>query len=140
MSFRCCLTIDFLPQIIALHFALATPPGFEMFPIGPQFYMTCFNFKVTGDGKATPKGAKFPGAYDLASPGFHFNLSSSEPYPTVGPAVYKAAYDVRLEPKESVIVSPTNNGTDSDAAYYNMQYQVLSAQGAVTSYFESIGG
>lgn len=111
-----------------------------MFPIGPQFYLTCFNLKVTGDGKATPKGAKFPGAYDMAAPGLNFNLTSGRPYPPVGPALYKSEYDVELEPKERVVISPTDEGEEADAAYYERQYNVLLQQGEMVAYFDSIGG
>lgn len=127
-------------QIIALHFAVSTTPGFEWSPIGPQFYLTCFNFKITGDGEATPKGEKFPGAYKVNEPGFHFDLKSNETYPTVGPALYKSGYSIDLEPKERVVISPTGQGEEADTAYYNAQYNVLAQQGAMTSYFDSIGG
>jgi len=102
--------------------------------------MTCFNFRVTGGGTATPKGARFPGAYSLAEPGFHYDLRSNDSYPSVGPAVYKSQYDVRLEPKDRVIVSPTNQGLEADEAYYRLQQQVIKDQGRITSYFEGIGG
>lgn len=111
-----------------------------MFPIGPQFYMTCFNLKVTGDGDATPQGAKFPGAYDMDAPGLNWDLNSTDPYPLVGPALYKSKYTVDLEAKEPTVVSPTGDGEDADDAYYQKQYKVLAAQGEVVSYFESIGG
>ncbi|GAB1317941.1 hypothetical protein MFIFM68171_08151 [Madurella fahalii] len=127
-------------EIIALHFAVSTTPGFEWSPIGPQFYLTCFNFKITGNGDATPKGEKFPGAYKVDEPGFHFDVKSNETYPTVGPALYKSSYTVELEPKERVVISPTGQGEEADTAYYNTQYDVLAQQGAMTSYFDSIGG
>jgi hypothetical protein len=134
LTYRC-------SQIIALHFALSTPKGFELFPIGPQFYMTCFNFKVTGDGNATPKGTKFPGAYHLDEPGFHYDVANShEAYPTVGPTLYKSQFNANLEPKEHVVISPTGQGKEADDAYYNAQYKVLAQQGAVVAYFDSIGG
>ena len=129
-----------LPQIIALHFAVSTPPGFGGFPIGPQFYMTCFNFMVTGSGAATPKGAKFPGAYKLEEPGFHVDVNKTMmSYPTVGPALYKSQMTVQLEPNPHTVVSPTGNAT-TDEAYYQRQYKVLEQQGQITSYFDSIGG
>lgn len=125
---------------MALHFAVSTTPGFDMFQTGPQFYLTCFHFKVTGDGKATPDGAKFPGAYNMSEPGLNFDIYSDEPYPMAGPAVYKSEYTVELEPKEQVVISPTGQGEEEDAAYYEAQYKVLLAQGEMTSYFDSIGG
>ncbi|CAI4219785.1 unnamed protein product [Parascedosporium putredinis] len=93
----------------------------EGFPIGPQFYMTCFNIEVTGDGEATPQGATFPGAYDMEAPGLNFDLNSTDPYPAVGPALYESEYAVDLEPLESVIVSPTGEGEEADEEYYAAQ-------------------
>ena len=126
---------------MALHFAVSTTPGFEWSPIGPQFYMACFNLKVTGDGTATPKGVTFPGGYNLKTdPGLTFNLSSDKPFPPIGPALYKSSMSVDLKPKELVVVSPTGNGAAADEAYYKTQNQVLQSQAAMTSYFDSIGG
>lgn len=137
----CFTLICYLSQIMALHFAQSTPPAFEGLPVGPQFYMTCFNFKVTGNGTAAPKGAKFPGAYSASEPGLHFDVkSNATSFPPVGPAVYRSKYDVILEPKEHVVVSPTGQGNASDATYYQNQYNALQQQGAITSYFDSIGG
>ena len=134
-------------QIIALHFAVNLAPGFDtgFFGVGPQFYMACFNFKVTGDGTSTPKGVTFPGGYTPEEPGFRYDVSanstnSSVPYPPVGPALYKSARSVSLAPKDRVVVSPTGNGSAADTAYFNNQYQILLAQGNVTSFFDSIGG
>jgi len=110
-----------------------------MFPIGPQFYMACFNFRVTGNGTATPKGATFPGAYNMSEPGLHYDLKSNKPYPPVGPPLYKSKYSVELQPRETVIVSPTGNAT-TDAAYYKRQERVLADQQATTQFFDSIGG
>jgi len=126
---------------MALHFSVATTPGFEWSPIGPQFYMACFNFKVTGDGTATPKGVTFPGGYDLAKdPGLTFNLSSNKPFTPIGPPLYKSAVSVNLKPKELTVISVTGNGTEADKAYYATQSQVLKSQAAMTEYFDSIGG
>jgi hypothetical protein len=102
--------------------------------------MTCFNFKVTGKGDATPSGVKFPGAYHADDAGLHFDIQSNKTYPALGPAVYKSKYDVELEPKEHVVISPTGKGEEADAAYYQTQNRVLQQQGALTSYFDSIGG
>jgi hypothetical protein len=125
---------------MALHFAVSTTPGFEWSPIGPQFYMACFNFKVTGDGTATPKGVTFPGGYNLQKdPGLTFNLSSDAAFTPIGPALYKSAKTVELKPKELVVISPTGNKT-TDATYYKTQEQVLVSQAAMTEYFDSIGG
>jgi hypothetical protein len=125
---------------MALHFAVNTTVGFEWSPIGPQFYMTCFNFKVTGNGSATPKGAKFPGAYDAADPALFFDLKSNNSYPLAGPRVHKSEYQVELPPRERVVVSPTGQGEEADEKYYKLQYEALRQQGEMTSYFDSIGG
>ncbi|KAK4445314.1 glycosyl hydrolase family 61-domain-containing protein [Podospora aff. communis PSN243] len=127
-------------ELMALHFAVSTTPGFEWSPIGPQFYMACFNFKVTGDGTATPKGVTFPGGYSLEKdPGLTFNLSSDAAFTPIGPALHKSEKTVELKPKELVVISPTGNET-TDATYYTTQEQVLVAQAAMTEYFDSIGG
>jgi hypothetical protein len=104
-------------QLIALHFSVSTTPGFEWSPIGPQFYMSCFNFKVTGDGTAELKGLPFPGGYNLQKePGLTYYLSSDKPFIPIGLPRYKSATTVRLKPKELVVVSPTGNKT-ADEAY-----------------------
>jgi hypothetical protein len=102
--------------------------------------MTCFNFKVTGDGSATPKGVKFPGAYDPDSPGLHYDLKSNLSYPTNGPAVYESSYTVSLTPRDLVVISPTGNGTEADNTYYTTQNIALALQAQNSAYFDSIGG
>jgi hypothetical protein len=102
--------------------------------------MTCFNFKVTGNGNATPKGMKFPGAYQKNDPGLHFDVDSKGSYPTLGQSAYKSAYDVKLEPKEHTIVSPTGQGEGADAAYFERQNAALKGLGAMISYIVSLGG
>ncbi|KAI0403231.1 glycosyl hydrolase family 61-domain-containing protein [Xylaria palmicola] len=130
-------------EIIALHFALHTNPGFEWSPIGPQFYMTCFNFKVTGNGTATPKGVTFPGGYQKDEPGFKYDVFNNQtivPYPPVGPALYKSTTSVQLTPKSRVVIGPTGRGNAVDAAYFGCQRMVLTAQALTTSGFDAIGG
>lgn len=101
--------------------------------------MTCFNFNITGSGTATPKGAKFPGAYNMADPALNWNLSSTDPYPLAGPKLYTSSYSVDLVPNQAVTISPTLDAA-GDEAYYAAQYKALEAQGGVTAYFDSIGG
>jgi len=126
---------------MALHFAVATTPGFEWSPIGPQSYINCLNIKVVGDGTATPKGTPFPGGYDLKKdPGLTYNLSSPEPFTPIGLPLHKSATAVQLKPKDLVIISPTGNGTEADTVYYAAQKKTLEAQAAMTEYFDSIGG
>jgi hypothetical protein len=86
-----------------------------------------------------PKGATFPGAYNISEPGFHFDIKSKEPFPPVGPPVYRTK-PISLPPKEHIVISPTNKGKEADDEYYKKQYKVLADQGAMTSYFDSIGG
>lgn len=125
---------------MALHFAVSTTPGFEWSPIGPQFYMACFNVKVIGDGTAAPKGLPFPGGYSLEKdPGLTYNLSSDKPFTPVGLPLHKSATTVQLKPKDLVVISPTGNET-ADVSYYKTQNQVLASQAAMTEYFDSIGG
>ncbi|KAK0657875.1 glycosyl hydrolase family 61-domain-containing protein [Cercophora newfieldiana] len=132
-------------EIVALHFSLGTVPGWEMLPVGPQFYMTCFNFQVTGGGDASPEGVKFPGAYRADEPGMRFDVrnastSVDKRYTPLGPAVYKSRYSVELTPKEVTMVSPTGGGAEADASYYQAQKVFLEQQGAIVAYFDSIGG
>lgn len=117
------------------------PPFFAAFtPLGPQFYMTCFAFNITGDGTATPQGYKFPGAYSKDDPALWWDLEENkDPYPGAGPKPHVSAYDVDLVPNELYIVSPTNNAT-ADELYWEAQRQALAAQAATTEYFDSIGG
>lgn len=58
-----------------------------------QFDSSCTNLKISGSGKARPKGVKFSGAYKNPDPGIQYNLWSrdynSEEYVIPGPPVYK---------------------------------------------------
>lgn len=62
-----------------------------------QFYPSCTNLKISGSGKARPKGVKFPGAYKNTDPGIQYNLWSrdynSEKYFIPCPPVYKPGSD-----------------------------------------------
>ncbi|KAL6164059.1 hypothetical protein ACJQWK_09735 [Exserohilum turcicum] len=67
-------------EAIALHAASSVG--------GAQFYMTCFQITVTGDGSVSPAGAKFPGAYKATDPGIEINIYTSlSSYTAPGPAV-----------------------------------------------------
>jgi len=107
--------------------------------------MTCFNFNITGDGTATPKGAKFPGAYAADEPGFHFDIyddKSKAPYPAVGPPLFKssAVAGRGSAPKSRVVLSPTGQGPAADAAYYKMQNAAIARQAAIDEALDAIGG
>jgi hypothetical protein len=45
---------------------------------GAQFYISCLNVEVIGDGTATPPGVKFPGAYTPTDPGIKYNVYYGE--------------------------------------------------------------
>jgi cellulase len=68
-------------EVIALH--VASSEG------GAQFYMSCFQVKVTGGSGSVPSGVSFPGAYSSKDPGILYALWSNDPanYPIPGPAV-----------------------------------------------------
>ena len=105
--------------------------------------MTCFNFNVTGGGTATPKGAKFPGAYAATDAGFHYDIYDEKqpPYPAVGPALYRSAFAVPASPpKDRVVISPTGQGPEADAAYYKRQDAALKRQQATDAFFDAVGG
>lgn len=104
--------------------------------------MHCFNFKVTGDGTASPKGVTFPGGYTKDEAGFKYDVFNEtvSPYPPVGPVLYKANVRKALEPKERVVISPTGKGEASDKAYFELQDKVLAAQSATTEAFDAAGG
>ncbi|KAL8408671.1 hypothetical protein RB594_007210 [Gaeumannomyces avenae] len=58
---------------------------------GAQFYMTCYQIRITGSGSATPAGVSFPGAYSAADPGILVNIYNGlTSYTIPGPAVYSA--------------------------------------------------
>ncbi|KAF2645727.1 hypothetical protein P280DRAFT_532065 [Massarina eburnea CBS 473.64] len=55
---------------------------------GAQFYMSCYQLTVTGDGSATPAGVSFPGAYDAADAGIQINIYQQlSTYVAPGPTV-----------------------------------------------------
>jgi cellulase len=60
-------------ELIALHYAQKE--------LGPEFYISCLNVKVLGDGTAEPKKedtVRFPGAYKPDDPYLKFNLHNHE--------------------------------------------------------------
>ncbi|KAI8632447.1 glycoside hydrolase family 61 protein [Xylariaceae sp. FL1651] len=71
-------------ETIALHSASQ--------PNGAQFYMTCYQIKVTGGGSASPKGVNFPGAYNANDPGIKIDIWSNSftEYTIPGPPVYSS--------------------------------------------------
>lgn len=56
---------------------------------GAQFYMTCYQISVSGDGTATAETVSIPGAYKAADPGIEINIyQAMTEYVAPGPAVY----------------------------------------------------
>lgn len=53
-------------EALALHSAASAGQG--------QFYMTCYQFTVTGSGSAKPAGVNLPGAYAVSDPGILVNI------------------------------------------------------------------
>jgi lytic cellulose monooxygenase (C1-hydroxylating) len=59
-------------EILALHFAFTENKTLEK--SGAQFYPTCVKVKVTGSGKDSPPGVKFPGGYRWNEAGLLDNI------------------------------------------------------------------
>ncbi|TKW51202.1 putative endo-beta-1,4-glucanase D [Colletotrichum tanaceti] len=58
---------------------------------GAQYYMSCYQIKVTGSGTAKPEGVSFPGAYKATDPGLLINIYTDVTnYVIPGPPVYGA--------------------------------------------------
>jgi Auxiliary Activity family 9 (formerly GH61) len=60
-------------ELVALHYATKL--------LGPEFYISCLNLKVLGDGTAEPTKedtVRFPGAYKPDDPYLNFNLYHHE--------------------------------------------------------------
>ncbi|GKT45162.1 putative endo-beta-1,4-glucanase D [Colletotrichum spaethianum] len=68
-------------EAIALHAASQ--------PNGAQFYMTCYQIRVTGGGSALPAGVKFPGTYSAADPGIQVDIwgNGFSQYTIPGPVI-----------------------------------------------------
>jgi hypothetical protein len=57
-------------ELMALHYAELDNRA--------EFYVSCLNAKVLGDGTAEPEGVRFPGAYKATDPGLKINTYHSE--------------------------------------------------------------
>jgi lytic cellulose monooxygenase (C1-hydroxylating) len=67
-------------EVIALHTAGQAN--------GAQFYMSCYQLTLTGDGSNNPATVKFPGAYTANDPGIKINIHAAvSSYKIPGPAV-----------------------------------------------------
>lgn len=68
-------------EVIALHVAASVD--------GAQFYMSCYQLRVTGTGTAEPSTVEFPGAYSSTDPGILIDIYESlSTYVVPGPTVY----------------------------------------------------
>lgn len=74
-------------EIIGLHEADTT---YDVNPArGAQFYPSCVQFDISGDGTSAPSdNFSFNGGYSYQDPGIHFNLyGGSTDYTMPGPAM-----------------------------------------------------
>jgi lytic cellulose monooxygenase (C1-hydroxylating) len=68
-------------EVLALHVAMSSGNA--------QFYMSCYQITVTGNGTATPAGVSFPGVYKASDPGILVNIHQPiTTYAMPGPTVY----------------------------------------------------
>jgi len=96
-------------ELIALHYALK-----EM---GPEFYISCLNVKVLGDGTAEPKDTgRFPGAYKPDDPYLKFNLHNHEnKYIPPGPKLFQGEYNAPKGDRPMVKETGMGSGPDWEA-------------------------
>ncbi|KAF2423211.1 glycoside hydrolase, partial [Tothia fuscella] len=57
-------------EVVALHYA-----GLDN---RSEFYISCLNVKLLGDGTAEPRGVRFPGAYKATDPGLKIDIYDRE--------------------------------------------------------------
>lgn len=128
-------------EILALHFATMHSNAAIYGGVGPQFYVSCYNVKVTGSGTATPPGVTFPGAHQPSDPGLVFDIFMNNPqYPIPGPKVYSPVGTAPvLNPNKPIVVSPMGDPA-KDAEYNKAMEAELRFWEATTSFFEMIGG
>jgi len=88
-----------------------------------QHFVGCFNIEVTGSGAATPKGAKFPGAYTPGEDGLYFDIYRNiTPYPIPGPPLHVPSGPAPvLVEKAYEVVMPIGNMVE-DMKYFNNMY------------------
>jgi hypothetical protein len=104
-------------EIIALHNALND--DYKRKISGAQFYPQCAKVKITGDGTATPPGAKFPGTYKWDDKGILINIFfMPNEYISPGGSVYKPS--VSSPPKGPVPVVNETGALTGDIA---LKYQ-----------------
>ena len=128
-------------ELLALHFA-TTHSNYKAFgTVGPQFYPSCYNVRVTGNGTATPEGVTFPGAYKPTDPGVVFDiyLNKTE-YPIPGPPVYRPNGPAPvLAALKTRVISPMGEPV-KDAEYKKAMESELSFFATITDGFYQRGG
>ncbi|KAK0634017.1 glycosyl hydrolase family 61-domain-containing protein [Immersiella caudata] len=73
---------DYLLRAEALALHAAGPSG------GAQFYVSCYQITVSGEGTASPATVKIPGAYSASDPGIGINIHAAlDSYIAPGPKV-----------------------------------------------------
>ncbi|KAK4187544.1 glycosyl hydrolase family 61-domain-containing protein [Podospora australis] len=79
---------DYLVRAEAIALHAASGAG------GAQFYMSCYQVRVTGgSGGQLPAGVRFPGAYSASHPGIQINIYQNlQKYQIPGPAVIDPSY------------------------------------------------
>jgi hypothetical protein len=89
-------------EMIALHNALNDDYIRKI--SGAQFYPQCAKIKITGDGTATPLGAKFPGTYKWDDKGILINIFyMPNEYISPGGPVYKPSVNLPLKGPQPVV-------------------------------------
>ncbi|KAF2664389.1 hypothetical protein BT63DRAFT_444113 [Microthyrium microscopicum] len=92
---------------------------------GAQFYPTCVNVEVIGNGSAIPAGVKLPGAYSSTDPGILYNLYYAYQdligpnfYVIPGPPLYHGEYEAPKGPRPVVkSVGEVTAESSKDYAY-----------------------
>jgi len=99
-------------ELVALHYGMKEQ--------GPEFYISCLNVKVLGDGTTEPKPedfARFPGAYKPDNPYLKFNVHSHEnSYVSPGPKLFPAEHKAPTGP--APVVTETGMGSGPEWQRY----------------------
>ncbi|KAG8160264.1 hypothetical protein KVR01_009800 [Diaporthe batatas] len=84
---------------------------------GAQFYMTCYQISVSGDGTATAETVSIPGAYKAADPGIEINIyQAMTEYVAPGPAVYAGGSEKTAGSECAAGSGPAAGSSPSSAA------------------------
>lgn len=120
-------------ELLNLHFATEHSNAKNWGIVAPQFYVSCYNVKISGNGTATPPGVTFPGAYKPMDSGLLFDIYLNNPnYFMPGPALYvPKGRAPSLTPNDLKVVSPMGDPI-KDAEYNKAMEEEL-------KFFEGIG-